>query len=88
VHARLAGRKRLDWIDKATQTDFYDVPEYVRTAADLAAAWFEERRCKWRGYGSFFLRACRSAAPWFDVEDEASACARDEPRRDPCDSCR
>jgi len=42
VHARLAGKKRLDWIDKGTQTDFYDLPEYVRIAADRAAAWFEE----------------------------------------------
>lgn len=42
VHARLAGKKRLDWIDTATQTDFYDVPEYVKTAADRAAAWFGE----------------------------------------------
>jgi len=42
VHARLMGKKRLDWIDKGTQTDFYDVPEYVNPAADRAAAWFEE----------------------------------------------
>ncbi|MCI0388654.1 MAG: hypothetical protein MOB07_07790 [Acidobacteria bacterium] len=42
VHARLAGKKQLAWIDKGTQTDFYDVPEYVNTAADRAAAWFEE----------------------------------------------
>src|SRR5262245_20367736 len=42
VHARLAGKKQLAWIDKGTQTDFYDVPEYVTTAADRAAAWFEE----------------------------------------------
>jgi uncharacterized protein len=42
VHARLAGKKQLVWIDKGTQTDFYDVPEYVNIAADRAAAWFEE----------------------------------------------
>jgi uncharacterized protein len=42
VHARLTGKKRLDWIDKGTQTDFYDLPEYVNIAADRAAAWFEE----------------------------------------------
>jgi len=42
VHARLAGKKQLAWIDKGTQTDFYDVPEYVNTAADRAAAWFVE----------------------------------------------
>jgi len=42
VHARLAGKKQLAWIDKGAQTDFYDVPEYVNTAADRAAAWFEE----------------------------------------------
>lgn len=42
VHARLAGKKQLAWIDKGTQTDFYDVPEYVKIAADRAAAWFEE----------------------------------------------
>ena len=42
VHAGLAGKKQLAWIDKGTQTDFYDVPEYVNTAADRAAAWFEE----------------------------------------------
>jgi uncharacterized protein len=42
VHARLAGKKRLDWIDKGTQTDFYDLPEYVQIAADRGAAWFEE----------------------------------------------
>jgi fermentation-respiration switch protein FrsA (DUF1100 family) len=42
VHARLAGKKRLDWIDKGTQTDFYDLPEYVQVAADRAASWFEE----------------------------------------------
>jgi hypothetical protein len=42
VHAQLAGKKQLAWIDKGTQTDFYDVPEYVNIAADRAAAWFEE----------------------------------------------
>jgi len=42
VHAQLAGKKQLAWIDKGTQTDFYDVPEYVKIAADRAAAWFEE----------------------------------------------
>jgi uncharacterized protein len=42
VHARLAGKKQLAWIDKGTQTDFYDVPEYVNIAADRATAWFEE----------------------------------------------
>jgi hypothetical protein len=42
LYARLAGKKRLDWIDKGTQTDFYDIPEYVTIAADRAAAWFEE----------------------------------------------
>jgi uncharacterized protein len=42
VHSRLAGKKKLAWIDKGTQTDFYDVPEYVKIAADHAAAWFEE----------------------------------------------
>lgn len=42
VHARLTGKKRIDWIDKGTQTDFYDLPEYVNLAADRAAAWFEE----------------------------------------------
>ena len=42
VHAQLKGKKRLEWIDKGTQTDFYDVPEYVDLAADRAAAWFEE----------------------------------------------
>ena len=42
VHSRLAGNKQLAWIDKGTQTDFYDVPEYVKIAADRAAAWFEE----------------------------------------------
>ena len=42
VYARLAGKKELAWIDKGTQTDFYDVPEYVNIAADRAAAWFEE----------------------------------------------
>jgi uncharacterized protein len=42
VHARLAGKKELAWIDQGTQTDFYDVPEYVTIAADRAAAWFEE----------------------------------------------
>lgn len=42
VHARLAGRKQLAWIGKGTQTDFYDLPEYVNSAADRAAAWFEE----------------------------------------------
>jgi len=42
VHERLAGKKQLAWIEKGTQTDFYDVPEYVTTAADRAAAWFEE----------------------------------------------
>jgi fermentation-respiration switch protein FrsA (DUF1100 family) len=41
VHARLAGKKHV-WIDKGTQTDFYDVPEYVNIAADRAGAWFEE----------------------------------------------
>jgi fermentation-respiration switch protein FrsA (DUF1100 family) len=41
VHARLAGKKELAWIDKGTQTDFYDVPEYVNNAADRAADWFE-----------------------------------------------
>jgi fermentation-respiration switch protein FrsA (DUF1100 family) len=42
VHARLAGKKQLAWIDRGAQTDFYDLPEYVNTAADRAAAWFEE----------------------------------------------
>jgi uncharacterized protein len=42
VHARLAGKKQLAWIDKGAQTDFYDLPEYVNIAADRAAAWFEE----------------------------------------------
>ena len=42
VYAQLAGKKELAWIDKGTQTDFYDVPEYVNIAADRAAAWFEE----------------------------------------------
>jgi hypothetical protein len=42
VHARLAGKKQLACIDKGTQTDFYDVPEFVNIAADCAAAWFEE----------------------------------------------
>ncbi len=42
VHARLAGKKRLDWIDRGTQTDFYDLPECVNIAVDRAAAWFEE----------------------------------------------
>jgi fermentation-respiration switch protein FrsA (DUF1100 family) len=41
VHARLVGKKELAWIDKGTQTDFYDVPEYVNNAADRAADWFE-----------------------------------------------
>jgi fermentation-respiration switch protein FrsA (DUF1100 family) len=42
VHDRLAGNKELAWIDNGTQTDFYDVPEYVKMAADRAAGWFEE----------------------------------------------
>jgi uncharacterized protein len=42
VHARLGGRKHLVWMDKGTQTDFYDLPEYVTAAADYAAAWFKE----------------------------------------------
>lgn len=42
VHARLAGKKELAWIDKGTQTDFYDLPEYMNLAADRAAAWFEK----------------------------------------------
>ncbi|HZN60881.1 MAG TPA: alpha/beta fold hydrolase [Planctomycetota bacterium] len=42
VHSRLAGPKQLAWIDKGTQTDFYDVPEFMKIAADRAAAWFEE----------------------------------------------
>ena len=42
VHARLAGKKDLAWIDKGTQSDFYDVPEYVTIAADRAAGRFEE----------------------------------------------
>ena len=41
-HDRLAGNKELVWIDNGTQTDFYDVPEYVKMAADRAAGWFEE----------------------------------------------
>jgi fermentation-respiration switch protein FrsA (DUF1100 family) len=42
VHAQLAGKKQLAWIDKGTQTDFYDLPEYMNDAADRAAAWFKE----------------------------------------------
>ena len=42
VHARLAGEKQLAWFDKGTQTDFYDVPQYVNPAADGAVAWFSE----------------------------------------------
>jgi hypothetical protein len=33
-NARLAGKKQLAWIDKGTQSDFYDVPELVNSAAD------------------------------------------------------
>jgi hypothetical protein len=32
----------LAWIDKGTQTDFYDVPEFVGPSADRAVAWFEQ----------------------------------------------
>jgi uncharacterized protein len=42
VHARLRGKKQLAWMERGTQTDFYDVPEFVRAAADRATAWFEE----------------------------------------------
>jgi hypothetical protein len=42
VHANLAGRKQIDWVDRGTQTDFYDLPEFVKDAADRAAAWFHE----------------------------------------------
>jgi hypothetical protein len=42
VHARLPGKKQLAWMERGTQTDFYDVPEFVRAAADRATAWFEE----------------------------------------------
>ena len=42
VHARLPGKKQLVWMERGTQTDFYDVPEFVKTATDRAAAWFEE----------------------------------------------
>jgi fermentation-respiration switch protein FrsA (DUF1100 family) len=42
VHARLAGKKQLVWMENGTQTDFYDVPEYVNTAAAHADARFKE----------------------------------------------
>jgi fermentation-respiration switch protein FrsA (DUF1100 family) len=42
VHANLLGPKQLDWVDRGTQTDFYDLPEFVNDAADRAAAWFHE----------------------------------------------
>lgn len=42
VHARLAGKKQLVWMENGTQTDFYDVPEYVNAAAAHADAWFKE----------------------------------------------
>lgn len=41
VHARLAGPKHLAWLDGG-QTDFYDLPDHLGRAVDLAAAHFAE----------------------------------------------
>ena len=41
VHSRLKGKKKIDWIGNGTQTDFYDLPEYVQISADRAVQWFE-----------------------------------------------
>jgi fermentation-respiration switch protein FrsA (DUF1100 family) len=41
VYARLAGKKKLAWLD-GTQTDYYDQPKQVQAALEHASAWFEE----------------------------------------------
>jgi dienelactone hydrolase len=41
VHARLAGKKRLAWLD-GTQSDYYDQPQQVNAALEHVCAWFEE----------------------------------------------
>lgn len=41
VHARLAGKKRLTWLDGA-QADYYDQPKQVDAAVQCAVSWFEE----------------------------------------------
>jgi len=40
VHARLAGAKELAWLPNGTQTDYYDLPQYVSPAAERAAEFF------------------------------------------------
>lgn len=40
VYARLGGEKKLAWIEKGTQTDYYDLPEYVELALEHATSWF------------------------------------------------
>jgi dienelactone hydrolase len=40
VYGRLKGPKELAWLSTGTQTDYYDLPEYVEPAADRAADFF------------------------------------------------
>ena len=46
VHAQLAGKKELVWMENGTQIDFYDLPEYVTAAAARADSWFKETLVK------------------------------------------
>jgi uncharacterized protein len=41
VHHLLRGKKELAWLGDGTQTDYYDVEDFVARAADRAAAWFD-----------------------------------------------
>ncbi|HMJ12714.1 MAG TPA: hypothetical protein VK524_14935 [Polyangiaceae bacterium] len=41
VHAALAGKKQLAWLD-GTQQDYYDQPAHVATATDHVHGWFQE----------------------------------------------
>jgi uncharacterized protein len=43
VHAALGGEKQLAWMEKGTQTDYYDLPEYVNLALERASAWFDTK---------------------------------------------